>query len=269
MTVVAGRRRTVSALLLVIGLLMTFGDGCRSGRRASSASPAPVSPQALRTCVDRWNEDNMLGWGPTLVSISARRLDAREQEHVGVYDRRRRCTASLAVAWPRDLRTGCSGYDGVLPGYPKFCVSTETTFVCVLNTRGGYFCSRYADGAPPLKNKNGTTNERGVLKLDVSLPGTHATPRLVWQRRYPHVDGFIHPWTKAGKLRRGLTFAPAGGRHFHGRCFRGTEFSQTDRRSAACRMFSSIRATHRPRTGTVAAWSLPARPQDGQALVAS
>jgi hypothetical protein len=167
----------------------------------------------------------MLGWGPTLVSVSVRRLDAREQDHVGVYDRLRRCTASLAVFVPRDPRTGCSGY-AVMPGGANSCVSTQTTFVCFINRAGGYQCSRYADGSPPLRNKNATTDDRGVLKLDVPIARTHATPPLAWQRRYPHVDGFIHPWTSAGKLRRGLTLDQAGGaRHYHGSCFRGTEFT--------------------------------------------
>jgi hypothetical protein len=72
---------------------------------------------------------------------------------------------------------------------------------------GGYDCPLVtSDGMPPLKDANGTTDRRGVLKLDVRLTGTHATPPLLWQRRYPHVDGFILPWTQAGKLRSGLRF---------------------------------------------------------------
>jgi hypothetical protein len=148
----------------------------------------------------------MLGWGPTLVSVSIRRLNAREQLQLGLRGRALpRCTVSLAVHSPRDPRTGCSGY-AVMPGYPKFCVSMQTTFVCVINTVGGYECPRYADGSPPLKNKKATADKRGVLKLDVSLRGTHATLPLARQRRYPHIDGFIEPWTRAGKLRQGLTF---------------------------------------------------------------
>jgi hypothetical protein len=77
---------------------------------------------------------------------------------------------------------------------------------------------------PPLRDKNGTTNRRGVLKLDVPLAGTHATAPLAWQRRYPHVDSFILPWTRAGKLRRGLSFDHAGdARHLRGGCSRGSE----------------------------------------------
>ena len=167
----------------------------------------------------------MLGWGPSLARIAVRRLNASEQAHVGVYDRLRRCTVSLAVSWRRDPRTGCSG-DTVMPGDSKRCVSTQNTSVCVINTASGYQCSRYTDGAPPLRNKNATTDGRGVLKLEVPLAGTHTTPPLAWQRLYPHIDSFIHPWTSQGKLRPGLTFDQAGGsQHYRGACFRGSEYT--------------------------------------------
>ena len=168
---------------------------------ASSASSSPAThAQALRTCVDRWNQDNMLGWGPTLVSVAVRRLGRREQEHVGVYDHERQCTVSLAVSR----------------------VYTQLTNVCVINQAGGYWCSRYADGNTPLRNKNGATDSRGVLTLDVPLEGTHPTPPLAWQRRYPHVDGFIHPWTAWGRLRPGLRFGPHA---YRGTCERGSEYA--------------------------------------------
>jgi hypothetical protein len=71
-----------------------------------------------------------------------------------------------------------------------------------------------------------------------SLRGTHATPPLAWQRRYPHIDGFINPWTHAGKLRKGLTLDPVGrSRHYRGAYFRGSEF--TFQRSAL-RCFSDV-----------------------------
>ena len=54
--------------------------GCDSEKTArepaARTSLSPSAAQALRTCVDRWNEGNMLGWGPTLASVSIRRLDA-------------------------------------------------------------------------------------------------------------------------------------------------------------------------------------------------
>ena len=111
-----------------------------------------------------------------------------------------------------------------MPGEPGFCVYTQTTDVCILNQAGGYWCSRYADGDPPLRNKNATTDARGVLVLGSRLKGTHEIPPLAWQRRYPHIDGFIHPWTPAGKLRRGLKFDDArGAMHYRGTCLHGSE----------------------------------------------
>ena len=97
--------------------------------------------------------------------------------------------------------------------------------ICIIGVRGGYECPLItSDGMPPLRNKNGTTDRRGILKLDVPLEGTHATPPLVWQRRFPHVDGFILPWTRAGTLRRGLNFDKTGeARHLRGHCFRGSQ----------------------------------------------
>ena len=50
--------------LVLAGLLLAVA----CGHKTSAA-------QTLRTCVDRWNQGNMLGWGPTLVSVSIRRLD--------------------------------------------------------------------------------------------------------------------------------------------------------------------------------------------------
>jgi hypothetical protein len=168
----------------------------------------------------------MLGWGPTLVRVSVRRrLDVRERRQLGVPgSKRQRCAISLAVFSRRDPKTGCSG-EAVMPGHPRYCVYTETTNVCVINAVGAYVCSRIADGGSRLGHKNATTNAHGVLKLDVLPTGTRPTSPLAWQR-YPHVDGFIKPWTAAGKLRHGLTLNRGSGeaRHSRGRCFRGSYF---------------------------------------------
>jgi hypothetical protein len=193
MSVVAGRRRAISALLVVIGLLI-FAAGCRAGRRASSMSPASVSVQAssahpaessaraLRTCVDRWNQDNMVSWASMSARIAIRTLDARERTAVSFGDdAQQRCTVSLA-------------------GRPG-----DNSWICRISDTGGYDCPLVtSDGMPPLRNANSRTDQHGVLKLDAPLTGTHATPPLAWQRRYPHVDGFILPWTRAGRLRSGL-----------------------------------------------------------------
>ena len=158
----------------------------------------------------------MVSWGSMSVRIAIRALDARERSAVSFGDdAQRRCTLSLA-------------------GRPG-----DNSWICRIGNTGGYECPLVtADGMPPLRNKNGTTDRRGVLKLDVPLAGTHATPPLAWQRRYPHVDGFILPWTRADTLRRGLSFDQAGqARHYRGHCFRG---SQQTVAKAALRCVSDV-----------------------------
>ena len=77
--------RALFGLLVAVSLVAGVGCGAeRTARQrdgadstpAASASLSPSVAQALRTCVDRWNQANMLGWGPALVSVSVRRLDA-------------------------------------------------------------------------------------------------------------------------------------------------------------------------------------------------
>jgi hypothetical protein len=189
--------------------LFVLGAACDSARSAPSR-------QALRTCVDRWNQGNMLRWGSMSVRISIRALDARERSLLSIPDHaRRRCTLSLAAR----------------PG--------ENSWICRINGAGGYDCPLVtSDGMPRLRNANGTTDRHGALKLDVPLEGTHATSPLAWQRRYAHVDGFILPWTRAGSLRRGLSLDQAGGaRHYRGTCFPG---SQQTVAKAALRCVSDV-----------------------------
>ena len=166
------------------GLVVVLGGGSSWVRAAPSTDPAASSAQALRTCVDRWNQDNMVSWGSMSVRISIRGLDARERSVLSIPNpAQRRCTLSLA-------------------GRPG-----DSSWICRIGDTGGYECPLVtSDGMPRLRNTNGRTDHRGVLKLDVPLKGTHATPPLPWQRRYPHVDGFILPWTRPGKLRSGLRF---------------------------------------------------------------
>jgi len=161
--------------------------------------------QALRTCADRWNQGNMLGWGPTLagVGVALRRAEAGESS---------RCVVALAVSYKR--QTGSRCYDHPVPGHPDYCFRRSQTYVCVMAHVGAYVGPLNAEGSPPLRRQNAKVDERGVLTLDVSLQGTHATPPLAWQR-YPHVDGFVEPWTSRGTLRAGLRFKGEG----RGRCF--------------------------------------------------
>jgi hypothetical protein len=196
------RRQAACALCVAFGLLLI----------GTAMTPAAPSRQALRTCVDRWNQANMLGWGPDLVNIAVRRLVPAEVHNVGSYGHTPRCVASIASKL------------------------NELTFVCVVNSGGAYECSRYSDGAPPLKQANGRLDARGVLRLDAPLVGTRAARPLAWQR-YQHVDGYIHPWTSSRKLRSGLSFYPDRGARFHGHCFKGTEYT---RDPAALRCVSGV-----------------------------
>jgi len=81
----------------------------------------------------------MLGWGPSLVGVSIRRLNAAERFWMGEQERARACTVSVAEYWPRDLRGGCSG-GAAMPGHPNACVDRRKTWVCQINTAGGYEC---------------------------------------------------------------------------------------------------------------------------------
>jgi hypothetical protein len=221
------------ALVILASLMSTeraaaqrSGDALIGSTAVGSSATAALG---LRTCIDRWNQGNMLGWGPTLVSVAIRRLDARERADLGFRSPGRpRCTASLAVHSPRGATAGCSG-EAVMPGQPKFCVNKRSTWVCVINAFGAYQCPTHADDASPLRDKNATTDKRGVLMLDVPLKNTRPTPPLGWQRLYPHTDGFIEPWTPAGRLRQGLRLTLFG-KSFHGRCDQGSQ--QTVAKSA-------------------------------------
>jgi len=136
----------------------------------------------------------MLSWGSMVVRISIRGLDARERSVLSERNpAQRHCTLSLAARPGRD------------------------SWICIIDATGGYECPLVtSDGMPPLRNKNGTTDRRGVLKL----------------------DGFILPWTRADTLRRGLSFDQAGqARHYRGHCFRG---SQQTVAKAALRCVSDV-----------------------------
>jgi hypothetical protein len=205
-------------LLVLVAASLVALVGCRAQKTASLSPPAA---QALRTCVDRWNEGHMVSWGPALVSVGFRRLDATRLAAVGLRPGPRRCVVSVAFEYRRDPHTGCSG-GSKAPGKRGFCVDTGT-WSCVMYSSGAYGCPlRHEPDRVPLTHKNATTDEHGVMTLDVPLAGTHAPPRLAWQR-YPRTDGWIEPWTRSGRLRPGLRFTSTytGG----GSCSRGSEES--------------------------------------------
>src|SRR5437763_3227620 len=185
--------------LAVGGLLVFLVEGTRRATAARSTSPAASAAQALRTCVDRWNQGNMIGWGPGSVNVAFRRPNARERSSIALSSRRV-CIVAIAVG------------DG--------------TWTCVLSSTGAYWCPPLHEPTGPRLPENATLDRRGVLELDSPLKGTHPAPPLAWQR-YRRVDGYIHPWTSSGKLRPGLRFQ--GERR--GRCFLAAE---TARSAVSC-----------------------------------
>jgi hypothetical protein len=167
--------------------------------RGASCEHQQPNDQALRTCVDRWNQGNMVGWGPGPVNVAFRRPNAKEHSTIELPPRRL-CIVGIAVG------------DG--------------TWTCVLSTTGAYWCPPLHEATGPRLAANARLDRRGVLALDSPLKGTHPTPRLRWQR-YPHLDGYIHPWRSNGKLRPGLRFKQQG----RGRCFLAAE---TTRSAVSC-----------------------------------
>jgi hypothetical protein len=173
----AGKASTVS-FLLTAGLFSCGGHSAK-------VTPAKVT-QAVRTCVDRWNQGDMVGWGPSPANVAFRRPVAKERERIQL-SRRRQCIVAI------DLGDG--------------------SWTCVLSPSGAYWCPPLKESTGPELKRNARIDKYGVLVLDQPLKGTHATPPLRWHR-YPLVDGYIQPWTAGGSLRAGLTFKREG----HGRC---------------------------------------------------
>ena len=81
---------TRAAVVLVIGLA---ASACARSHQAAEGLPT-ASLQALRTCVDRWDQDSMVGWGPAPVNVAFRRPVARERASI-VLSRRRQCIVSI------------------------------------------------------------------------------------------------------------------------------------------------------------------------------
>src|SRR4029079_3864077 len=91
---------------------------------------------------------------------------------------------------------------------------------CVMAGRGAIYCPYAPVPGPQRRTANATLSKTGALTLSMPLTGTHATHPLAWQR-YPHVDGYIHPWTSDGRLRSGLRLVAE--KPDHGSCFSGSE----------------------------------------------
>jgi hypothetical protein len=165
-------------------LVLLLAAGAMVG---SDAAASRSDAQALRTCVDRWNQSNMVGWGPGAANVAFRRPLLKERRSISL-SRARQCIVAIAVG------------DG--------------SWTCVLADSGAYWCPPLHEPTGPALKRNSQLDAYGVLTLDRRPKDTHATPRLPWQR-YPHVDGYVQPWTPAGKLRPGLRFKGSE----RGRCF--------------------------------------------------
>jgi hypothetical protein len=186
-----------NARLLVAGLaIVALGAAACGGGTPSLAAAKPAS-QALRTCVDRWNQDTMVGYG-----FLAGHLE-------------------VAMVRPGHLLALATG----VRGHQKRCVlmfgpEKAHPVYCVLAPSGAFYCPYSPVEGPRRTTTNATLGKDGVLTLDISLSGTHAARPLAWQR-YPHVDSYVHPWTSAGRLRPGLRLRPW--KLGHGPCTTGTE----------------------------------------------
>ena len=128
----------------------------------------------------------MFDWGPTVALVVTGRG----------------CTVYVAYTFKRDRRLGCMGTP-TFPGRSSVCLDKTHTFKCVLDTYGAYSCATHAD-FPALRMVNAAISPTGHLTLNQPLSGL-PTPRLTWQRRYTFRNGFIYPWSTAGRLRPGLT----------------------------------------------------------------
>ena len=196
-----------SCIAVVTVVLIGAGCGHKAARAPEAVrAPRTTDAQALRTCVDRWNQGNMVGWGPGSANVAYRRPNAKEHSSIELSSDRI-CIVGIAVG------------DG--------------TWTCVLSTTGAYWCPPLHEATGPRLAENARLDRRGVLELDSPPKGTHPAPRLRWQR-YPHVDGYIHPWTTTGKLRPGLRFKGEQ----RGRCFLAAE---TARSAVSCLLPSAGR----------------------------
>jgi hypothetical protein len=143
--------------------------------------------QAQQRCVDRWNQMKM-SWTRTIAIVAPHP----------------RCTITLAYTYRPD-RSSCRPPARLLPRTPKLCLDRNLSFECVINRYGAYQCPTHASAAS-LRGWNAAVTQGGRrLVLDRPPPTNPKTPLPPWARRYPHMDGFILPWTSTGRLREGLT----------------------------------------------------------------
>jgi hypothetical protein len=120
-----GARPSVLSLLLA-GLLLAAA----CGHKTSAA-------QTLRTCVDRWNQGNMISWGPVPANVAFRRPLARERSNIELSPRQQ-CIVAV------DFGGG--------------------TLTCVLTSTGAYWCPPLHEPTGPVLKKNARIDKRGVSR---------------------------------------------------------------------------------------------------------
>ncbi len=176
---VVARAVVVSLALAVVLTPISSGGG------AASAWDAV----ALQACVIRWNWMHYGGW--FVPSGHVRSEPARVRADP--------CHIDIAYRFRR--------------GSPQNKHYLGLYFPCGLNRFGAYVCASHTYGVPdgrPLRGLNAryfASNGRIVLDHPPGRPVVPVKPE--WVRRYPVDHGFIVPFDRRGRLRRGLTVAPA------------------------------------------------------------
>src|SRR4051812_35962169 len=80
-----GGRRSIAVGLMLAGSLLAAGWG-----------QGPLAAQALRVCVDRWNQGNMVGWAPAPANVAFRRPLAKERSNMELSPSRQ-CIVAIAA----------------------------------------------------------------------------------------------------------------------------------------------------------------------------
>jgi hypothetical protein len=126
-----------------------------------------------------------------------------------------RCQVELAYSF-RPPTGSCSPLQ-LSRAKPRTCIDRSNSFPCVLNAYGAYACPTHAERSHVRDWNAIIRHGRLVLKRPPAVLPHTPSPR--WSQRYPYQDGFIHPWTATGHLRRGLKLIG----HYRGTCSQTSE----------------------------------------------
>jgi hypothetical protein len=186
----AALRTGVASLALVLFLgLGSVADG--------AVAPISRSDENLRLlkargqeqwCAQRWNQMRM-NWSPTIAHVSGK------------------SGCSIVLAYSLRLDQAACGSKSTLAGAPGWCVDRRSGFICRIDKFGAYGCATHASPIKVRRWNAAVTARRLTLNHPPLSPVT--TPRPRWTVSYPYRDGFIHPWSTTGRLRKGLTLKGA------------------------------------------------------------